>query len=232
MSEAAPTPGVAVAHAHPLPDCWNKIGVGGNSSCPELARYAHCRNCPVYSAAGAELLNRRLPAGYRQEWTEHFALEKVRVTPGKLSVVIFRVGSEWLALPTQAFHEVAEYRAIHTLPHRQDGLVLGLINFRGELLVCVSLSRLLGVERESIREKPCKVYDRLVIAEWQGSLLTFPVHEVYGVHRYNPEEMQETPATVAMASTTFTQATLLWGNKRVGCLDAESLFATLNRSLS
>ncbi len=224
---AAPAP--AAGH---VADCWNKIGVSGDSSCPELVKHAHCRNCPVYSAAGAELLNRRLPADYRKEWTTHFAREKIRAAPGRLSVVIFRIGTEWFALPTAAFLEVAEYRAIHSLPHRHDGLLLGLINFRGELLVCVSLSRLLGVERLSIREKPCKVYDRLVIAEWQGSLITFPVHEVSGVHRYEPEELQESPATVALSSTTFTRSTIIWNNKRVGCLDAESLFATINRSLA
>jgi len=218
--------------ARKAPDCWNKIGVHGDNSCTELSKHSHCRNCPVYSAAGAELLNRELPAQYRQDWTEHFSREKTRAVPGKLSAVIFRIGLEWLALPTRAFQEVAEYRAIHTLPHRRNGLVLGLINFRGELLVCVSLSRLLGLERESIREKPCKVYDRLVIAEWHGTLLTFPVHEVHGVHRYNPEDVQESPATVAMACTTFTRGILNWKDKKVGCLDEESLFSTLNRSLS
>ena len=36
-----------------LNDCWNKIGVRGDGSCPELARHVHCRNCPVYSASAA-----------------------------------------------------------------------------------------------------------------------------------------------------------------------------------
>jgi chemotaxis-related protein WspD len=210
-------------------DCWNKIGVNGNASCPELTRYIHCRNCPVYSAAGADLLNREPPANYLREWTEHFSREKKRVVPGKLSAVIFRIAAQWLALPTHAFQEVAEDRTIHTLPHRQDGLVLGLVNFRGELLVCVSLSRLLGIERHSVRERPCKLYDRLVITEWQGNLLTFPAHEVCGIHRYNPEELQPLPAGV---DGTFTRGLLPWGDKQVWCLDEEPLFSALNRSLS
>lgn len=214
------------------PDCWNKIGVSGNASCPELLKYIHCRNCPVYSAAGAELLNRELPPNYLREWTEHFAREKKRVVPGKLSAVIFRLGPKWFALPTRAFQEVAECRTIHSLPHRHEGLVLGLINFRGELLVCVSLTRLFGLETESIRQRPCKVYDRLVITEWQGSLLTFPVHEVCGIHRYNPEELQEITDAVPEPHTNFSCGTLQWNGKRVDCLAEESLFAALNRSLS
>jgi chemotaxis-related protein WspD len=223
---APPTAGRSVS------DCWNKIGVGGDSSCPELSKHTHCRNCPVYSAAGAELLNRQLPENYRRDWTEHFSNQKKRVVPGSLSAVIFRIGPKWFALATSAFQEVAEYRAIHTLPHRQDGLVLGLVNFRGELLVSVSLSRLLGMERESIREKPCKTYDRLVIAEWQGSLITFPVHDVYGVHRFNREELQELPAGTAMSIPTFARGMLDWRGNRVTCLDEESLFSSLNRSLA
>jgi len=176
-------------------------------------------------------LTRELPANYRQELTRHFSRAAARTAPGRLSAVIFRIGSEWLALTTSAFHEVAEYRTIHTLPHRHNGLVLGLVNFRGELLICVSLSRLLGLERETVRDKPCKVYERLVIATWQGSLLTFPVHEVSGVHRFEPEEIRDSPATVALACTTFTRGILEWEGRRVGYLDAESLFATLNRSL-
>ncbi len=36
-----------------IDDCWNRIGVRGDGSCPELKRHIHCRNCPVYSAAAA-----------------------------------------------------------------------------------------------------------------------------------------------------------------------------------
>src|SRR6202051_4814439 len=81
-------------------DCWNKIGVNGDGTCRELEQFVHCRNCSVYSAAAAHLLDREPPAGYRRDWTEQFSRAKKRVTPGKMSVVIFRIGSEWLALPT------------------------------------------------------------------------------------------------------------------------------------
>ncbi len=54
----------------PVHDCWNRIGVEGNATCRELAKYIHCRNCPVYSAAGLQLLDRPLPADYRRERAE------------------------------------------------------------------------------------------------------------------------------------------------------------------
>src|SRR5688572_24784638 len=120
----------------PVHDCWNRIGVEGNATCRELAKYIHCRNCPVYSAAGLQLLDRPLPADYRRERAEHYAQRKTISRPARLSVVVFRIAGEWFALPTTAFQEVVEHRAMHTLPHRRRGLALGLVNVRGELLVC------------------------------------------------------------------------------------------------
>jgi chemotaxis-related protein WspD len=226
-----PAPASSVSLAVPGADfdCWNRIGVYGDGSCKELPAAVHCRNCPVYSAAGVRLLDREAPADYQRYWTEYFSRERKRATPGRMSAVIFRIGAEWLALSTRAFQEVTERRKVHSLPHRRNGIVLGVTNVRGELLVCISLGKLLGIDRDSAPVEPCK---RLVVAEWQGSLVTFPVNEVHGVHRFHPQDMQEVPATVARADPSLTQAILAWNGLKVGCLDEESLFSTINRSLS
>ncbi len=213
-------------------DCWNKIGVMGDGSCGELAQAVHCRNCKVYSAAGAHLLNREPPPDYRRDSTEHFSHEKNRATPGKNSVVIFRIGEEWLALPTRTFQEVAERRTVHSLPHRRHDILLGLINVRGELLLCVSLERLLGIARATGLEKPRAIHHRLVVAEWQGNIFTFPVDEIQGIHRYHADELKAAPATLTKTNSNFTRGMLAWQDKLVGCLDEELLFATLNRSLT
>ncbi|HZQ48646.1 MAG TPA: chemotaxis protein CheW, partial [Verrucomicrobiae bacterium] len=213
-------------------DCWNKVGVSGDGSCAELDNFVHCRNCPVYSAAARQLLDRPQPPDYRREWVEHFSRLKNRAVPGKLSAVIFRLGAEWLALPTRAFQEVAEQRRIHSLPHRRQGFLLGVINIRGELLLCVSLARLLGIECAVPDDNQSNVCDRLVVTQWQGSLLTFPVNEIHGVHRYHPEELQAAPATVARSRSNFIRGILSWQNRLVGCLDEDLLLSTLNRSLA
>ncbi len=213
-------------------DCWNKIGVNGDGTCAELDNFVHCRNCPIYSAAARQLLDRSPPLDYRRDWVEHYSRAKNRVTPGKMSAVIFRIGTEWLALPTRAFQEVAEQRRIHSLPHRRQGILLGLINIRGELLLCVSLARLLGIEDDSSRENPPNLCKRLVVTQWHGGLLTFPVNEIHGVHRYNQEELKEAPATVARSHSNFIRGTIPWQEKQVGCLDEDMLFSTLNRCLA
>jgi chemotaxis-related protein WspD len=214
-------------------DCWNAIGVEGNGSCRELVKYIHCRNCPVYSDAALQLLDRPLAPEYRREWTEHFAREKKLAAPARSSVVIFRIASEWLALPTSAFQEVAERRVMHTLPHRRGRTVLGLVNVRGELTVCVSLGRLLGFGHDTQHLKKSRtVFDRLLVTHWTGGRLAFPVDEVHGVHRFQKDDLREPPATVARSTLTYTRGVITWRDRTVGVLNADVLFASLNRSLA
>ncbi len=42
-------------------DCWNRIGVNGDRSCPELTSFVHCRNCPVFAAAARSFFDRPAP---------------------------------------------------------------------------------------------------------------------------------------------------------------------------
>jgi chemotaxis-related protein WspD len=222
--------------AHPATEnhdaCWQNIGVYGDGSCRELQKFVHCRNCPVYSHAALRLLERPLPEHYRADWTTHFAKEQRLSPPVKTSAVLFRINAEWLALPTHAFQEVAERRRTHSLPHQRHGVVAGLVNVRGELLICVSLGRLLGLEKPSVRQTIRTTYDRLLVANWEGSRLVFPVDEVHGTYRFEAGEVHEPPATVAKSRPSYTQGILLWQQKSVGLLDPSLLYSALNRSLT
>jgi chemotaxis-related protein WspD len=224
------TPASTAPVAPDIHDCWNQIGVSGDRTCPELAKFIHCRNCPTYSAAGVRLLNHPVPPEYQREWTAHFAEPKKLVAAGRISVVIFRVGPEWLALPTRVLQEVAERRSIHSLPHRRHGVVLGLVNIRGELVICVSVGRLLSPERKTVTNRVAG--NRLLVANWSGHRLAFPVDEVAGIHRYHPEDLRAAPTTVAKSSPTCVEGVLSWRDHSVGCLDEELFFVTLNRSFT
>jgi chemotaxis-related protein WspD len=212
--------------------CWNEIGVRGNATCPELQQVIHCHNCPVYSKAGVQLLDRPLLPEYRRAWSEHFAQKRQLASPARQSALLFRINTEWLALPTPVFQEVAECRSVHSLPHRRQGIVLGLVNVRGELLICVSLGHLLGTARASLRETPRATYDRLLVAKWDGHRFVFPADEVRGLLRFQTTELQEPPATLAKSGLSYTQGILRWQGRTVGLLDADLLFSSLNRSLT
>ncbi len=219
-----------------IDDCWNKIGVLGDSSCPQLEEYVHCRNCPVYSNAAMDLLDVALPDGYLAHWTRDIARERPVPDPGTHSVVVFRVGADYMALPTAVFKEITDVRTMHTLPQRRDGVVLGVANFRGQLVVCVSLRRILSLEE--VVERPHQVSGngaldaRLLVLERDGNAIVCPVDEVYGIYRFHPRELAQVPATVGKATAAFTKAVLPWENTSVALLDDELLFFALDRSLA
>src|SRR4030095_7401615 len=100
-------PGMVRQAGAPLNDCWNVIGVRGDGSCPELSKYVHCRNCPVYSAGASELLDAEAPESYFADRRVHSAKPTHADEGETRSVLIFRVESEWLALPTSVVIEVA-----------------------------------------------------------------------------------------------------------------------------
>jgi chemotaxis-related protein WspD len=214
--------------------CWSRIGVHGEGTCADLQEHVHCRNCPQYMAAASVLLERDLPPAYLGEWTRHFAGEHRLEAPDTESIVVFRIGDEWLGLPSAAFSEFVDLRPVHSLPHRRNGNLLGLTNVRGELLICVSLNNVLGIEREAQTQKrrDLAIYRRLVVIHDKDSRIVFPVDEVHGIHRYSAGELKQVPATVAKAAAPYTKAMLPWNGRAIGCLDDQLLFYALNRSLA
>jgi chemotaxis-related protein WspD len=214
-------------------DCWNRIGVRGDGSCPELTQYTRCRNCPVYAAGAAALLERPAPAEYLSAWTSHFIQPKRAEDRETRSVVIFRVASEWFALPTSVVMEVANVLPIHSLPHRQSGVVLGLASVRGQLLVCVSLGQIVGVEPavQAPLGKGGTAYQRLLVIRREDTRVVCPVDEVHGIHRFATRELRDVPTTVARAPVTYSTSVLSWRDHQVGILDEQLLFYTLKRSL-
>jgi chemotaxis-related protein WspD len=232
VQSPTPTPASAPTRLSEVHACWNEIGVLGDASCPELPTFIRCQNCPVYTRVGVLLLDRAPPPDYRREQKQYFERGKEVPAPNRHSAVIFCLHTEWFALPTEAFQEVTEWRPVHSLPHRQHGVVLGLVNIRGELLVCVSLGHVLGLSGlsplEVLRTNP----QRLLAADWGGSRFVFPVNEVGGIHRFDMQQLQEPPATLSKSNRTFTRGILHWEDRTVGFLDPNGLFSSLDRSLA
>lgn len=217
-----------------LNDCWNKIGVWGNRECGELKKAVHCRNCIVYSSAAAQLLGAELPLDYLESASKHFAAEPKVNSQQLQAALIFRLGAEWLAFSPINLQEIAESRSIHSVPRARSDNLLGLTNIRGELLVCVALDRVLGIEKFGLEKSNSKqaIYRRMIVAGREASRFVFPVEEVHGIHGFNLNELKGVPSTVAKAKATYIRGILPWQSKSVGCLDDQLLFAMLNESLT
>jgi chemotaxis-related protein WspD len=214
-------------------DCWNKIGVWGNRECVELKSATHCRNCNVYSSAARELLGAELPADYLERWTTYFAAASTEQSRPMEAALIFRTGAEWLALSPTHLQEIAEAGPIHSVPGRGNAL-LGLSNIGGQLLVCIALSRLLGLKNSGLPNGTSKrsIYRRMIVAGRQDSRFVFPVDEVHGIHRFDPSVLTPVPSTVPKSQRTYLRGILPWENVSVSYLDDKSLFEVLDRSLT
>jgi chemotaxis-related protein WspD len=213
--------------------CWKEIGTFGDRSCPELTALAHCRNCPVYSAAGRRLLDREHPDGYRQEWTDLLANRKDAGKVETISMIVFRLREELLALKTVFFQEAAEAAIPHSIPLRTGEVFKGVVNINGELILCVSAAALLGISGEECEgAADRKVYPRLVVVSRDGQRFAFPVDEVLGVHRFPLALLQELPATASRSIRALTAGIIPWHDRTVGLLEEEKFFAALSRSLT
>ncbi|HUS67339.1 MAG TPA: chemotaxis protein CheW [Kofleriaceae bacterium] len=212
------------------PGCWNAIGVTGDASCPLLRDVIHCRNCTVYTSAGRALMERPPPPGYVDEWTDFLAEAKVRAAPRTLAVLVFRVGDEWLGLDTADVIEVAEARSVHRIPHRPGPVLSGLVNIRGQLLLAVSLHGLLRMNTPVAASEGGPVA-RLVVIQRAQETWVFVADEVHGVQRFAPGELTPVPVTVAQGAASLSRGLLPMGERLIGYLDGDAVFATLRKAV-
>jgi chemotaxis-related protein WspD len=221
-------------------DCWNRIGVSGDHSCPELNSFTHCRNCPVFTRAAGAFFDRPAPEGYLAEWSRwlaqgddansssqarHETDDDVGAHGDGISGLIFRLGEEWLAFRTQAVAEVTTPRPVHRIPHRSNQLFVGLINLQGQLQLCVSLHSLLGVSAQPEPARLVILRDRERHESW-----AFLADEVSGVRRFPRSQWRGVPSTLVNPTVEFSQAVLSWKGQSIGFLDEHRVFAAL-RSL-
>ncbi|SAK87845.1 chemotaxis protein CheW [Caballeronia temeraria] len=220
-----------------IDDCWNRIGVRGDASCPKLERYVHCRNCPIHDEAASRVLDR---VEARTSIVASSTIRQGDNETGTLSCLVFRIGGEWLGVPTTVCAQVAQLRPVHSLPHRRHRAVLGVVNVRGRLTVCASLARLFGIEANESAAKSVSLdareLGRLVVmqsgnGEHEGPI-AFPVDAVDGVHRFTHAQLQPVPATLAQRLSSHAHAVAAFKDTTVGLLDADRLIDSLNRSLT
>jgi chemotaxis-related protein WspD len=243
MSEPLTSESLIIDHPI-LNDCWNQIGVMGDRSCGELATAIHCHDCPVFAAAGDSLLEREPPVNYLDEWINILAETPVDLeetesdeviirTAEAISVMLFRLGNERLALPVKILQEVTPPCIIQPLPHRSNELFLGLVNIRGETLLCASLCHLLNLESSAETSPTANAINtkRMMVAGQGDDKWVFPVDEVHGVYRFHLSELRDAPVVISKAAEAYTQGIIYWQGKKVNYLDSELLFYTLNHKI-
>lgn len=205
-----------------IDDCWNRIGVHGDKQCPLLERHVHCRNCEVHAAAATRLLDR-----YALMQDHQAAVAPPAEENTGRSMLLFRLGEEWLALATACLAEIAPLQAVHSLPHQRSRVLQGVANVRGALVPCLSLADLLGVRASAAEQRTGRAMPRMLILAAEGGPVVMAVEEIDGIHRLDPLLLGS-----GQDVSRFTAAVLQWRGRSVRVLDDQHLLSAVQRSLS
>lgn len=225
---ASDTLNVTHEDARAIDDCWNRIGIHGDKSCPLLEEHIHCRNCSVYSAAATRLLDRY---SLQQDQREA-VVSKVETDVKTRSLLMFRLGEEWLGLATRTLVEVAPLQVIHSLPHQRSRALLGVANVRGALVACLSLVELLDLGASVAPAGGGRVMPRMLIIAAHGGPVVVPVDEVDGIHAIDERILDAASQSGAQASAKYTRGVLQYRGRSLRWLDEEQLLSAVTRSLT
>jgi chemotaxis-related protein WspD len=208
--------------------CWSQIGVWGDSTCPELPRVLHCRNCEVYTSSGRRLLDRPIPDDYLDFWNTLLAQEQLTALTASTAYLVFRIGKLWLAFHATSLREITESRVIRRVPHRPHEVLRGLVNVRGELYPCVSLHTIFGEESSADSARGA----RFLVARWANEDWVFPVDQVEGMHDVSEDHIEPVPATLSNTEVVYTSGLFRWNEKTVAIIDENLLFGSLVRRIA
>jgi chemotaxis-related protein WspD len=208
-------------------NCWTRIGVWGDSSCPQLALVSHCRNCEVYISSGRRLLDRPIPEDYLDSWSGLLVQEE-RSDAATAPYLVFRVGQVWLAFPATSLREITAPSLIRSVPHRPREILRGIVNVRGELYPCVSLHSLFGEEQPATPLRS----SRFLVARRATEDWVFPVDQVDGIQDLAEQHIDPVPVTLSNTEVVYTRGLFRSGEKTVAIIDENLLFNSLVRLIA
>lgn len=182
-----------------------------------------------------KLFDRPADPAYLEEWARLLSQptdkqEEVNESP----YIVFRLGSDWFGLSALVISEIASARAVNEVPHKNDSILLGIINLKGQLRFCFSMHNLLGVEKEQTILSPedRTHYPRLVAIVMDQKLWTFPVDEVDSIYQIENKLMTNVPVNITHSRENYLKGVVELNNRRVCVVNEDMLFKTLDRRFS
>ncbi|MEL6468966.1 MAG: chemotaxis protein CheW [Cyanobacteria bacterium J06623_4] len=197
--------------------------------------------------ASACLLQRPMSAEYLAEQTDKLATSLPQTSAGAtLSAMIFRLGQEWFALPAGLCMQVLPPVPAHTLPHRSNSTLLGVVNVRGQMLLKVSLMDILGLSDNAAASYASgssknltarakgKIYPRMMVVkkshgQGESDVWVFEVDELDGIHAIWYDQIEAAAAGITTDAIACTSQVFVWQGHRVNFLDDERLFEALRQ---
>jgi chemotaxis-related protein WspD len=181
-----------------------------------------------YYSLANQLLEKPVDDKYLEEWTRFLiAEEEGKVKKNAHSVVVFRLGQDWLGLSTLAFAEVSKMRPVRRIPHRTNEVLKGFINIRGQLYLCIDLAKVLEIEQAA---GPGKNDQQMAVTvsknqnDW-----VFVADEVLGVFLYDTDDLTNVPVTVSKSTANYLKGIMIADHRHISILDEDLLFYSLEK---
>lgn len=167
------------------------------------------------------LLDRPLTDEDVRQATERVAQPRSRPVHDVASLLLFRVGTERLAVPATDVARVTRVNVVRRIPHRSNRVIRGLCNIEGELLICGNISALLDLtDTPQVSGSSGQSADlaRMIVLGAEPSLWAIEVDEVQGVQYFETRSYKQPPVTVQQAMYRFTASLIPLGDHRVATL--------------
>jgi chemotaxis signal transduction protein len=166
------------------------------------------------------------------EWAARDADVRDRQT---LGLLLFKVNDETAAVPAGLLRRVTPWSRPTPVPHRATGLLRGICNIRGELVLCADLRRVLRLApRTDAPEQGGGAGDprRMVVIGPADAPWVFEVDSLVGFERIAAASIKPPPVTVEYSLGAFTSGIAVVRSDRVTVLDGERLLTGFKAGLA
>ncbi len=176
--------------------CWENIGSWSSQSpsCEQLKKTRHCRHCDVFAeAAKCKVYSRHSEDNIFQQARDIIEQQTTLSNEGIFSAIPFRMGPKWFLLPTHAVISIAVNIPAHSIPNLKNYYIKGLVPVNGEVYLCFSLSRLMGITRDYIETPDLKkgIFERLMVVNAGSIRIAIRVDEIREAFRYHESDINK-----------------------------------------
>jgi chemotaxis signal transduction protein len=169
-----------------------------------------------------EALRRPLPDDALEAQTAALAAPIAVADGDPLALLVFRVGGERFGLPAGSVERIFMPAPVRRVPHRSHPAFRGLVAHEGEIVLAVSIERLLDLQPGSESGTPGR---RFILLGPAGRGWAFEVDLVEGVVTVSRSALRPAPMTVARGKGTASRMLAVAEGGEVALLDPESLRA-------
>jgi chemotaxis-related protein WspD len=160
------------------------------------------------------LLLRKPPDDYREEWTELLSPLPHDPSNPQESFLVFKVGSELLGIKLEEIYSITTPKKIHPLPMVKNPKIAGIANLEGQLKTILSIGEILKISPH-LHSK-----NRWILIGDSTHFFGIVADEILGIFVCDKRDIKKPPLQIHhLISCTFKM-----DNHNIGVLDARKLF--------